>query len=64
MMPKNMSAVFDEILADYRHDTIDAGAVRERIADATKADLSLQKFKDEHLVWTDYDDTVEWLPTT
>lgn len=60
-MPKNTPAVFDEILADYQHGTIDADAVRERIADAIKADPALQKFKDEHLAWTDYDDSVEWL---
>ncbi|MEH7850191.1 MULTISPECIES: hypothetical protein [Rhizobium] len=60
-LPKNTPAVFDEILADYRHGTIDADAVRERIADAIEADPSLQKFKDEHLAWTDHDDAVDWL---
>ncbi|MBY3070740.1 hypothetical protein HFO71_10345 [Rhizobium laguerreae] len=60
-LPKNTPAIFDEILADYRHGTIDADAVREHIADATKADAALQKFKDEHLAWTDYDDSVQWL---
>lgn len=60
-MPKDTPAVFDEILAEYRHGTIDADAVRSRIADAIKADQSLQEFKDEHLAWTDHDDTVGWL---
>lgn len=60
-MPKDTPAVFDEILADYRHGTIDADTVRASIADAIKAEPSLQKFKDEHLEWTDYDDAVEWI---
>ncbi|MEH6690274.1 MAG: hypothetical protein V7774_03705 [Pseudorhizobium pelagicum] len=60
-MPKDTPAVFDEILTDYRHGSIDAGAVRSRIADAIKAEPGLQKFKDEHLAWTDYDDAVEWV---
>ena len=60
-MPKDTPAIFDEILADYRHGTIDAKTVRVRIADAIKADPGLQKFKNEHLAWTDYDDAVEWV---
>ncbi|MGP4669183.1 hypothetical protein [Agrobacterium pusense] len=60
-MPKDTPAVFDEILADYRHGTIDRLEVQKRIADAIKAEPGLQKFKDDHLAWTDYDDAVEWL---
>lgn len=60
-MPKDTPAVFDEILADYRHGTIDRPDVQKRIADAIKAEPDLQTFKDEHLAWTDYDDAVEWL---
>jgi hypothetical protein len=55
-MPKDTPAIFAEILADYRHGTIDADAVRNRIADAIKADPALQAFKDKHLAWTDYGD--------
>lgn len=60
-IPKDTPAVFDEILEDYRHGTIDRPEVQQRIADAIKVDPALQKFKDEHLAWTDHDDTVEWL---
>jgi len=60
-IPKNTPVVFDEILADYRHGTINADEVRNRIADAIKIDPALQTFKDEHLEWTDYDDAVEWM---
>ena len=60
-MPEDTPAVFNEILAHYRHGTIDAKTVRVRIADAIKADPGLQKFKDELLAWTDHDDAVEWL---
>jgi hypothetical protein len=59
-MPKDTPAIFEEILEDYRHGTIDADKVRSRIADAIKASPSLQKFKDERLAWTDYDDSV-WI---
>jgi hypothetical protein len=60
-MPKDTPAIFNDILTDYRHGTIDADAVPDRIAQAIKVDPSLQKFKDDHLAWTDYDDAVEWL---
>jgi len=60
-MPKDTPFVFDEILADYRHGTIDADAVRSRITEAIKANPELQKFKDAHIAWTDYDDAVEWI---
>lgn len=61
-MPKDTPAVLDEILADYRHGTIiGADTLRARIADAVSAEPGLQKFKDEHLAWTDYDDAVEWI---
>ncbi|AEH79586.1 hypothetical protein SM11_chr2332 [Sinorhizobium meliloti SM11] len=60
-MPKDTPAVFDKILADYRHGTIDQPEVQTRIADAIKADSALQAFKDQHLAWTDYDDAVEWI---
>lgn len=53
--------IFEEILADYRHGKMDADEVRQRIADAIKANPDLQKFKDRHLGWTDYDDMVMWL---
>ncbi len=32
-----------------------------RIADAIKTDPSRQKFKNDHLARTDYDDAVKWL---
>lgn len=60
-MPKNTPAIFDEILADYRHGTIDADEVRKGIAAAVEADPALKEFKDQHLSWTDYDDSVDWL---
>ena len=60
-MPKDTPAVFDAILTDYRHGTIDANVVRSRIANAIKAEPELQEFKDTHLAWTDYDDSVEWM---
>ncbi|MDW9417110.1 hypothetical protein NKY66_00085 [Sinorhizobium meliloti] len=60
-MPEDTPTVFVDILADYRHGTINADAVRSRIGDVIKADPSLQPFKDEHLRWTDYDDAVEWV---
>lgn len=59
--PQNTPAIFDEVLADYRHGTIEADALRKRIADAIKADPALKAFKDQHLSWTDYDDSVDWL---
>lgn len=60
-MPKDTPAVFIEIIADYRHGTIDRTNVQKRIADAIKAEPGLQKFKDDHLAWTAYDDAVEWI---
>ncbi|AKI01443.1 hypothetical protein IMCC20628_02747 [Hoeflea sp. IMCC20628] len=63
-MPKDTPAVFEEILADYLHGTIDADTVRSRVADAIKTEPGLQKFKDEHLAWTDYDESVVWLQST
>ncbi|MGV1918045.1 hypothetical protein [Rhizobium sp. 22-785-1] len=60
-IPNNTPAIFDKILADYRHGTIDADVTRARIADAIKGKPELQAFKDKHLAWTDHDDAVEWL---
>jgi O-phosphoseryl-tRNA(Cys) synthetase len=53
-LPANTPRVFDAVLADYRHGTIDGSELQKRIADAIKVDPGLAKFKEEHLAWTDF----------
>ncbi|OQM74702.1 hypothetical protein [Manganibacter manganicus] len=53
-LPKEIPIPFRWPLEDYKTGKIGGDELRRGIADAIKAEPSLQAFKDEYLAWTDY----------